>query len=85
MESKLNDVRLNAPISLWHLCAHYCILLYYIHVCLPIDRLSFYVQVKKCRGRIVNTTSIAGRFVLPASGPYCCSKYAAEAYSDGLR
>ena len=41
--------------------------------------------VKKARGRIVNTTSIAGRISAANLGSYCMSKYALEAFSDSLR
>lgn len=37
------------------------------------------------RGRIVNISSIAGRWVTPGSGWYAASKFAVEALSDGLR
>lgn len=37
------------------------------------------------RGRIVNVSSIAGRWVSPGSGWYGASKHALEAISDGLR
>jgi NAD(P)-dependent dehydrogenase (short-subunit alcohol dehydrogenase family) len=37
------------------------------------------------RGRIVNVSSMGGRFVFPASGYYHASKYAVEAISDALR
>jgi NAD(P)-dependent dehydrogenase (short-subunit alcohol dehydrogenase family) len=37
------------------------------------------------RGRIVNISSMAGRFVTPLLGPYCISKHAMEAMSDSLR
>ena len=36
-------------------------------------------------GRIVNVSSIAGRWVSPGSGWYGASKHALEALSDGLR
>ncbi|MFH0732976.1 MAG: SDR family NAD(P)-dependent oxidoreductase [Candidatus Omnitrophota bacterium] len=36
-------------------------------------------------GRIVNVSSIVGRFTLPYMGAYCASKYALEALSDALR
>jgi short-subunit dehydrogenase len=37
------------------------------------------------KGRIVNVSSIAGRWVSPGSGWYGASKFAVEALSDGLR
>jgi len=37
------------------------------------------------RGRIVNMSSISGRFASPLLGPYAASKYAVEALSDALR
>lgn len=45
---------------------------------------AFLPLVKKERGRIINMVSIMGRCSV-AAGPYSCSKYALEAYSDGLR
>ena len=37
------------------------------------------------RGRIVNISSISGKFALPLVGPYTASKFALEAISDCLR
>lgn len=37
------------------------------------------------RGRIVNISSMAGRFTTPLLSPYCLSKHALEAMSDALR
>jgi NAD(P)-dependent dehydrogenase (short-subunit alcohol dehydrogenase family) len=37
------------------------------------------------RGRIVNISSIGGRIVAPLLTPYSASKFALEAFSDGLR
>jgi NAD(P)-dependent dehydrogenase (short-subunit alcohol dehydrogenase family) len=36
-------------------------------------------------GRIVNISSMLGRFALPGTGPYAASKYALEALTDALR
>jgi NAD(P)-dependent dehydrogenase (short-subunit alcohol dehydrogenase family) len=41
--------------------------------------------LRQAKGRIVNIGSIAGRAVTPFVGPYCASKYAVEALTDGLR
>ena len=45
--------------------------------CLPLLRAG--------RGRIVNMSSISGRFASPLLGPYAASKFAVEALSDSLR
>jgi NAD(P)-dependent dehydrogenase (short-subunit alcohol dehydrogenase family) len=42
-------------------------------------------SLRAARGRIVNIGSIAGRSVAPMVGPYCASKHAVEALTDGLR
>ena len=46
---------------------------------------AFLPMLKKSRGRIVNTSSILGRFALTNVTPYCVAKYALEAFSDALR
>ncbi|MGE4132936.1 MAG: SDR family oxidoreductase [Bdellovibrionales bacterium] len=45
--------------------------------CLPL--------LRESKGRIVNTSSIAGRLASPFLGPYAASKFAFEAVSDSLR
>ena len=42
-------------------------------------------MLKIARGRIINTTSVAGRVSLPFMSPYCISKFGFEAFSDALR
>jgi NAD(P)-dependent dehydrogenase (short-subunit alcohol dehydrogenase family) len=37
------------------------------------------------RGRVINVSSVVGRFVLPGLGAYSASKFAVEALSDALR
>jgi NAD(P)-dependent dehydrogenase (short-subunit alcohol dehydrogenase family) len=46
---------------------------------------SFLPLLRRSRGRILNVSSIAGRFVCPMLGPYAASKHALEALSDALR
>ena len=46
---------------------------------------AFLPLLKKTKGRIVNVGSILGRFVLYDRSAYCISKFAVEAFSDGLR
>lgn len=45
--------------------------------CLPLLRAG--------RGRVINISSIGGRIVAPLLTPYSASKFALEAFSDGLR
>ena len=40
---------------------------------------------KRGKGRVINLSSIAGRFVTPGAGWYGASKFAVEALSDALR
>jgi len=47
--------------------------------------LKFMPLVKKEKGRIVNTASIAGRLSFPTSVPYCISKTGVEVFTDGIR
>jgi NAD(P)-dependent dehydrogenase (short-subunit alcohol dehydrogenase family) len=42
-------------------------------------------NIREATGRIVNVSSIGGRFALPLVGPYAASKYGLEAISDSLR
>ncbi|CAH1251480.1 HSD17B6 [Branchiostoma lanceolatum] len=46
---------------------------------------TFLPLLKKSRGRVVNVSSVGGRFAAPFSTPYAVSKYGVEAYSDSLR
>ena len=47
--------------------------------------ITFLPLVKKALGRVVNVSSLGGRFAVPLVEPYCASKYGLEAFSDGLR
>ncbi len=46
---------------------------------------AFLPALRAGRGRIVNVSSIGGRFALPLVSPYNASKFALEAISDSLR
>lgn len=46
---------------------------------------AFIPMLKKTQGRIVNISSMAGRVLLLNGTSYSMSKYAVEAFSDGLR
>ena len=46
---------------------------------------AFMPALRAARGRIVNVSSIGGRFALPLFGPYAASKFALEGVSDSLR
>jgi NAD(P)-dependent dehydrogenase (short-subunit alcohol dehydrogenase family) len=41
--------------------------------------------LRKAKGRVVNMSSVSGRFVYPFFGPYAGSKHALEAFTDALR
>jgi NAD(P)-dependent dehydrogenase (short-subunit alcohol dehydrogenase family) len=41
--------------------------------------------IRTAKGRVVNITSVSGRFVSPFLGPYAGSKHALETFSDALR
>ncbi|KAK3094857.1 hypothetical protein FSP39_007143 [Pinctada imbricata] len=41
--------------------------------------------LRKGKGRIVNTSSMGGKFAAPFTTPYFTTKYAIESYSDSLR
>jgi len=55
--------------------------------CLGVVRVThaFVDLVKKTRGRIVNVSSITGKFPMHSIGAYSVSKYAVAAYSDIIR
>jgi NAD(P)-dependent dehydrogenase (short-subunit alcohol dehydrogenase family) len=46
---------------------------------------SFLPLLRHSHGRIVNISSLSGRFALPFIGPYVASKFALEGLSDSLR
>ncbi|CAL1274925.1 unnamed protein product [Larinioides sclopetarius] len=46
---------------------------------------AFLPLLKRTKGRIVNITSVAGKFTLPFCTPYTASKYAAVGFTDCLR
>ncbi|XP_029473037.1 D-beta-hydroxybutyrate dehydrogenase, mitochondrial [Rhinatrema bivittatum] len=41
--------------------------------------------IRRAKGRVVNISSMLGRFANPARSPYCISKFGVEAFSDCLR
>jgi len=49
--------------------------------------MTFLPLVKKTHGggRVVNTSSLAGRVALPTYAAYCVSKFGVEAFTDALR
>lgn len=52
--------------------------------CVNMCRAALPVMRAQRRGRILNFSSIAGRFAIPFQGPYSCSKFAIEAFSESL-
>ena len=46
---------------------------------------AFIPLLRRARGRIVSTGSVAGFIALPGLGPYAMSKHAMEGFSDSLR
>jgi NAD(P)-dependent dehydrogenase (short-subunit alcohol dehydrogenase family) len=46
---------------------------------------AFLPLLRRGRGRLVNMSSVSGRFASPFLGPYAASKFALEALSDSLR
>jgi NADP-dependent 3-hydroxy acid dehydrogenase YdfG len=41
--------------------------------------------IRKSKGRIICTSSVAGRMGMPTEAAYCASKYAVQGYADCLR
>lgn len=46
---------------------------------------TFLPLLKQARGRIINVSSVSGRWALPFVGAYAASKHALEAFTDSLR
>ncbi|XP_022110912.1 D-beta-hydroxybutyrate dehydrogenase, mitochondrial-like [Acanthaster planci] len=46
---------------------------------------AFLPLIRKSKGRIVNMSSVLGRFSSPYCTPYCMTKYAVQAFTDALR
>jgi NAD(P)-dependent dehydrogenase (short-subunit alcohol dehydrogenase family) len=46
---------------------------------------AFLPLLRASRGRVVLISSTSGFFATPLLGPYCCSKFALEAFADSLR
>jgi len=46
---------------------------------------TFLPLIRASKGRVINVNSVASRFAVPALVPYCMSKYASLAFTEGLR
>ncbi|GAB1600478.1 17-beta-hydroxysteroid dehydrogenase type 6-like [Argonauta hians] len=46
---------------------------------------AFLPLLRRAKGRIINVSSVLGKITPPIFVPYCISKHAVEAYSNGLR
>jgi NAD(P)-dependent dehydrogenase (short-subunit alcohol dehydrogenase family) len=46
---------------------------------------AFLPMLRRSQGRVVNVSSLSGRFANPYSAAYCMSKFALEAFTDSLR
>ncbi|GBO10738.1 Estradiol 17-beta-dehydrogenase 2 [Araneus ventricosus] len=46
---------------------------------------AFLPLLRKSRGRVINISSITGRFALPLCGPYTMSKFASVGFTENLR
>jgi NAD(P)-dependent dehydrogenase (short-subunit alcohol dehydrogenase family) len=69
-QADLDEVRANFETNVFGLLA-------VTQTVLPIMR-------RQGRGRIINLSSLVGRFAFPLSGPYCATKHAVEALSEAL-
>lgn len=45
----------------------------------------FLPLLQKCKGTLINISSIAGKIYVPCMGPYCATKHAVFVFSDSLR
>lgn len=95
IEASLGDSRLNA------LCNNAGVAVGGALECLPLDDIrrqyeinvfgqiavtqAFLEHLRDTKGRLLFTSSIAGRSAVPFMGPYCSSKFALEALADALR
>jgi NAD(P)-dependent dehydrogenase (short-subunit alcohol dehydrogenase family) len=56
-----------------------------VHGLLEVTRAFLPAMRARRSGRVINVSSVVGRFVLPGLGAYSASKFAVEALSDALR